>query len=234
MSTSETPRSDFNYDVLAIGAHPDDVEHMIGATLLRLRDQGKRICIAHMTHGEAGTHGSATLRDEEARAAAAYLGADLYWLDFPDTKIENTVEARVKMVRFIREIRPRLILCQYYHYPLMHPDHEATGEIVRSAFRLSRFKNVETGNEPFWIPNIAYYLFPETVRPSFVVDVTDYMDRWEKLAWCYASQLEGISRYYERLITRKRAAGLLIDVPYGEAFYCDRPLNATFADLTLL
>jgi bacillithiol biosynthesis deacetylase BshB1 len=224
----------YRYDVLAIGAHPDDIEHAIGATLLRLRDQGKRICLAHMTHGEAGTFGSAALRDEEARAAARYLNADVHWLDFPDTQIQDTPEARRRVVQFIREIRPRLIFCHYYEYPLMHPDHEATGSILKAAFRLCRFRNFETGNEPFWIPNIAYYLFPETVRPSFVVDVTDYMEKWEELANCYASQFHNIPNYRERLITRKRAAGLLIDVAYGEAFYCDRPVNATRVDLTQL
>jgi LmbE family N-acetylglucosaminyl deacetylase len=133
-------QTDFRYDILAIGAHPDDVEHAIGGTLLRLRDQGKKICIAHMTHGEAGTFGSADLRDREARAAAEYLGADVHWLDFPDTQIEDSPEARRRIVKFIRDIRPRLIFCHYYEYPLMHPDHEATGTILRAAFRLCRFK----------------------------------------------------------------------------------------------
>jgi len=225
---------DFRYDVLAIGAHPDDVEHAIGGTLLRLRDQGKKICIAHMTHGEAGTFGNSEIRDAEARAAAAFLKADVFWLDFPDTQIQDTPEARRKMVRFIREIRPRLIFCHYYEYPLMHPDHEATGNIIKAAFRLCRFKNYETGNEPFWIPNVAYYLFPETVRSSFVVDVSEYITEWEELANCYPSQFQNIPNYRERLLTRKRAAGLLIDVPYGEAFYCDRPLNVTRVDFTLI
>lgn len=228
------PDQKYNYDILAIGAHPDDVEHSIGGTLLHLSDQGKSICIAHMTHGESGTYGSREKRDEEARAAAKYLKADVRWLDFEDTKIEDSLEARMRMITFIREVRPRMILCQYYDFPLMHHDHEATGRIVRNSFRMCRFKNVETGNEPFWIPNIAYYLLPLHVRPAFVVDVSHVHERWLELANLYDSQLDAIPGYKNRLISHRRAAGNLIDAELGEAFYCDRPLIANGVDLTLM
>ncbi len=227
-------RDQFHCDVMAIGAHPDDIEHCIGGTLLHLRDQGKRIVMCHMTHGEAGTYGDRGTRDREAHACAEYLGAEVRWLDFEDTRIEDSFEARLRVIRAIRELRPRLILCQYYDFPLMHPDHEATGRIVRNAFRLSRFRNIDTGQEPFWIPNVAYYLHPDHVRPSFVVDVTSYFERWVELANLYGSQLDSIPGYKDRLLARKRSAGFLIDVPYGESFYCDRPLKANAVDLTLL
>lgn len=230
---SDHTNTQFNYDVMAIGAHPDDVEHSIGGTLLHLAAQGKKICIVHMTHGEAGTYGSREIRDQEARAAAAFIGADVRWLDFEDTRIEDTPEARLRMIREIRDIRPRLILSQYYEFPLMHRDHEATGQIVRNSFRMCRFKNVDTGNEPFWIPNIAYYLLPFQLKPSFVVDVTPYFDRWVELANLYGSQLEAIPGYRDRLEGHKRLAGTMIDVRYGEAFYCDRPLKAGALDITL-
>lgn len=232
MSDSNSNR--FNYDVMAIGAHPDDIEHSIGGTLIHLADQGKKICMVHMTHGEAGTYGDRETRDKEARAAADYLGADVRWLDFEDTRIEDTVEARLRVVQAIRDVRPRLILCQYYDYAGMHHDHEATGRIVRNSFRMCRFKNVETGNEPFWIPNILYYLFPFSLKPSFVVDVTPFYDRWLELANLYGSQLDAIPGYRSRLESHKRAAGVQIDALYGEAFYCDRPLKGSEIDLTLL
>lgn len=228
------PEQDYRYDVMAIGAHPDDVEHAIGGTLLVLRDQGKKICIVHMTHGEAGTYGSREKRDEEARTAASYIGADVRWLDFEDTRIEDTIEARMKMIHLIRDVRPRLIMAQYYDFPLMHHDHEETGKIVRNSFRMCRFKNVETGNEPFWIPNIAYYLLPPNLRPSFVVDVTDVHQRWIEMANLYDSQLDAIPGYKDRLLGHKRQAGFQIDVPYGESFFCDRPLRGNAVDLTKL
>lgn len=224
------PDQTYNYDVLAIGAHPDDVEHCIGGTLLHLGDQGKSICIAHMTHGESGTYGSREKRDEEARAAAKYLRADVRWLDFEDTRIEDNLDARMRMIRLIREVRPRIILSQYYEYPLMHHDHEATGNIVRNSFRMCRFKNVDTGQDPFWIPNIAYYLLPYHVKPSFVVDVSALYDRWYEMANLYDSQLSAIPGYENRLLSHKRAAGNMIDVELGEAFYCDRPLVANEVD----
>lgn len=226
------PDQDYNYDVLAIGAHPDDVEHCIGGTLLHLGDQGKKICIAHMTHGESGTYGSRETRDEEARACADYLKADVHWLDFEDTKIEDTLDARLRMIRFIREIRPRLVLSQYYRFPLMHHDHEATGSIVRNSFRMCRFRNVDTGNEPFWIPNLCYYLLPHDLKPTFVMDVTSVHDRWVELANLYGSQLDAIPGYKDRLLSHKMAAGNMIDVQYGESFYCDRPLIGNDVDVT--
>lgn len=228
------PDQKYNYDILAIGAHPDDVEHCIGGTLLKLGDQGKSICIVHMTHGESGTYGSREKRDSEARATAEYLKADVRWMDFEDTRIEDSLDARLKMIKLIRDVRPRLIFCQYYEYPLMHRDHEATGMIVRNSFRMCRFKNIDTGNEPFWIPNIAYYLLPHQVRPSFVYDVTDVHDRWVEMANLYDSQLDAIPGYKERLLAHKHLAGNLIDVPLGEAFYCDRPLIGNDVDVSLM
>ena len=228
------PDQQYNYDILAIGAHPDDVEHCIGGTLLHLGDQGKSICIAHMTHGESGTYGSREKRDSEARAAADYLKADVRWLDFEDTRIEDNLDSRMRMIRFIREIRPRLIFCQYYEYPLMHHDHEVTGQIVRNSFRMCRFKNVDTGNDPFWIPNIAYYLHPQTVKPTFVIDVTSVHDRWVEMANLYDSQLDSIPGYKDRLLSHKKITGNLIDAPLAESFYCDRPLIGNAVDITVM
>jgi N-acetylglucosamine malate deacetylase 1 len=221
----------YNYDVMAIGAHPDDVEHAIGGTLLHLAERGLKICIVHMTHGEAGTYGSREKRDEEARDAARFIGADVRWLDFEDTRIEDTYEARIQMITAIRDVRPRIILAQYYDFPLMHHDHESAGRIVRNSFRMCRFKNVETGNEPFWIPNVAYYLLPRTMRPTFVFDVTPYFERWVELANKYDSQLDNIPGYKDRLVSHKRANGIHIDVVYGEEFHCDRPLRANELDI---
>ena len=227
---SDNTNTRFDYDVMAIGAHPDDLEHAIGGTLLHLRDQGKRIMMVHMTHGEAGTFGDRSIRDAEARACADYLGADVMWLDFPDTAVEDSLESRLTMIKAIRQVRPKLVLSQYYDFPLMHHDHEATGLIVRNSFRMCRFKNVDTGNEPFWIPNILYYLLPYQLKPSLVVDVTPYHARWLELANLYGSQLDSIPGYRARLEGHKRMSGSMVDVEYGEAFHCDRPLKGDLFD----
>jgi bacillithiol biosynthesis deacetylase BshB1 len=234
MSQEILQNQEYRCDVLAIGAHPDDVEHAIGGTMLHLKQQGMKCVILHMTHGEAGTYGSRSTRDEEAKAAADYLGAEVRWLDFPDSMVRDSVEARLKLVKAIREIRPRTILTQYPDYALMHPDHEETGKIVRGAFRICRFRNVETGEAPFWIPSIHYYLLPHHVRPHFVIDVTPYMPQWLELARCYGSQIDSIPGYRMRLEAHKRQAGSLIDVEYGEAFTCDRPLIGNSLQLPLV
>lgn len=220
------------YDIMAVGAHPDDVEHCIGGSLLRWSRAGKRILILHMTSGERGTHGSPRLRRREAEAAAKVLGCDVAFLDFPDTEIVFTPQTRNRFIGAVRQYRPRVILAQYHTYPRFHPDHEQTGLIVRNAFRPARFPAIKTPpHPPHWVENIFWYLLPPDVKPTFVVDVTDVMDEWHRAADCYASQLHNIPNYYERLIRLKRHAGWMIGVEYGEAFLCDVPLNATQSDI---
>jgi N-acetylglucosamine malate deacetylase 1 len=219
-------------DIMAVGAHPDDVEHCIGGSLIRWARAGKRILILHMTGGEKGTHGSQSLRREEAEAAAKALGCDVAFLDFPDTEIRFTTESRNRFIREVRKYRPRVILSQYHDFPRMHPDHEQTGMIVKNAFRPARFKAIETPPyPPHWVENIFWYLIPLTMRPSFVVDVSDVMDEWHRAAECYASQLGNIPNYYQRLIRLKQHAGWLIGVDHGEAFLSDAPINATESDI---
>ena len=125
-----------------------------------------------------------------------------------------------------------MIVAQYHTYPRMHPDHEQTGLIVKNAFRPARFEQIKTPpHAPHWVENIFWHLFPYDVKPTFVVDVTDVMDRWHEAARCYASQLDNIPNYHERLMRHKRLAGAHIGVEFGEAFLCDVPLNATTADI---
>jgi bacillithiol biosynthesis deacetylase BshB1 len=220
------------YDIMAVGAHPDDVEHSIGGSLIKWARAGKRIVILHMTGGEGGTHGSKSLRRREALAAAKALGCDVDFLDFRDTEIFFTPETRNRFIRAVRRYKPRVILAQYHHYPRFHPDHEQTGMIVRNAFRPVRFKAIKTPPyPPHWVENIFWYLLPPDVKPTFVIDVTDVMDDWHRAANCYASQLHNIPNYYQRLISLRRIAGWQIGVEFGEAFLSDTPINATLSDI---
>lgn len=223
---------EYKCDMMAVGAHPDDVEHCIGGSLWRWTQAGKKIVILHMTGGEKGTHGSENLRREEAEASAKALGCEVDFLGLKDTEVRFTTETRNLFIKKVREHRPRIILSQYHSFPRMHPDHEQTGLIVRNAFRPARFKALETPPfAPHWVENIFWYLFPYDIKPSIVIDVTSVMDKWHAAAECYGSQLHNIPKYYERLIRHKIMAGAHIGVEYGEAFLCDTPINGTNLDL---
>src|ERR1700758_4010312 len=109
-------------DVLAIAAHRDDVEQTCGGTLLRMAARGLRTAILDLTRGEAGTRGPADDRAREATEAARLLGVG--WreaLDLPDGAIENTFENRIKIVRVLRQVRPRVVILPYWQ--ARHPDH---------------------------------------------------------------------------------------------------------------
>jgi LmbE family N-acetylglucosaminyl deacetylase len=216
------------YDIMAVGAHPDDVEHCIGGSLIKWARAGKRIIIVHMSGGEKGTHGSKALRRKEATASAAALGCDVAFLDFPDTEIFFTPEARKKFIIELRRYQPKVVLAQYFDFPRFHPDHEQTGLIVRNSFRPARFKAISTPPfAPHWVKNVFYYLLPLSLKPTFVVDVSDVIEEWRAAAEEYKSQLHQIPGYYDRIMLLKTQAGFQIDAQYGEAFWSDAPINAT-------
>jgi len=131
-------------DVLAIAAHRDDVEQTCGGTLLRMAARGLRTAILDLTQGEAGTRGSAVERASEAAEAARLLGVG--WrqaLDLPDGAVENTLGNRLKIVRILRILRPRVVILPYWQ--ARHPDHAITAALGYEACFLSGLSKVETG-----------------------------------------------------------------------------------------
>lgn len=214
-------------EVLAIAAHRDDVEQTCGGTLLKLRAQGARTAILDLTQGEAGTRGSAEERAAEARAAAEILGA--VWreaLDIPDGRVENTYENRVKIVEVLRRVRPRVVILPYWTG--RHPDHYTTSTLGYEACFLSGLKKLETGAEP-WRPfKIVYASLYADVRPSFVVDITPFIEERHRALMAYTSQYanqeagKGLfvpeEEIRERTFAEARHYGLLAGVKYGEPF----------------
>ena len=214
-------------EVLAIAAHRDDVEQTCGGTLLKLRAQGIRTAILDLTQGEAGTRGSAEERAAEAKAAAEILG--IAWreaLDIPDGRVENTYENRVKIVKVLRRVRPRVVILPYWTG--RHPDHYTTSTLGYEACFLSGLKKLETGAEP-WRPfKVVYASLYADVRPSFVVDITPFIEeRYEALMAYksqYANQAAGSGLFVpeeeirERTFAEARHYGLLAGVKYGEPF----------------
>ncbi len=214
-------------EVLAMAAHRDDVEQTCGGTLLRMRAQGYRTAILDMTRGEAGTRGSAAEREAEAKAAAAILGVS--WrdaLDIPDGDVENTYENRLKIVEVLRRVRPRVVILPYWTG--RHPDHSTTSTLGYEACFLAGLAKVDTGLPPHRPFKILYASLYADVRPSFVVDITPYIeDRHRALMTYtsqYANQAQGSGLFVpeeeirERTFAMARYFGLLAGVRYAEPF----------------
>ena len=214
-------------EVLAIAAHRDDVEQTCGGTLLKLRAQGTRTAILDLTRGEAGTRGSSAEREAEAAAAARILG--VAWreaLDIPDGRVENTYENRVKIVRVLRRVRPRVVILPYWTG--RHPDHYAASTLGYEACFLSGLAKLETGASPQRPFKIVYASLYADVRPSFVVDISPFIEERHRALTAYTSQYANQAagsglfvpekEIRERTFAEARHYGLLGGVRYAEPF----------------
>jgi bacillithiol biosynthesis deacetylase BshB1 len=214
-------------DVLAIAAHRDDVEQTCGGTLLRMAARGLRTAILDLTQGEAGTRGSAEERAHEADEAAHLLGVG--WrqaLDLPDGAITNTLENRVKIVRVLRDLRPRVVILPYGQ--ARHPDHAIVAPLGYEACFLSGLAKIETGAKPHRPFKIVYASLYADVRPSFIVDITPFIEQRHAALMAYRSQYANQAaggglfvpeeEIRERTFAEARHYGLLAGVRYGEPF----------------
>ncbi|HEX5085533.1 MAG TPA: bacillithiol biosynthesis deacetylase BshB1 [Blastocatellia bacterium] len=224
-------------DILAIAAHPDDVELSIGGTLIKLARMGYKTGAIDMTRGESGTRGTPEIRAAEAERAAQALGLSVREnLDLGDAHLWVNEESRVKIVRALRRLRPRIVFTQFWDDP--HPDHAHTSQLVREACHISGLAKYdrESGQER-WRPScVAYFLFPRTVTPSFIVDIGEtYERKWEAIR-AHASQFfnpgatEPESRvsaraFLSEIEARDSYFGAMIGVERGEAFFVRQALN---------
>jgi bacillithiol biosynthesis deacetylase BshB1 len=214
-------------DVLAIAAHRDDVEQTCGGTLLRMAARGLRTAILDLTQGEAGTRGTAQERAREAEEAARILGVG--WrqaLTLPDGGVENTLENRMAIVRILRLLRPRVVILPYWQ--ARHPDHAITGTLGYDACFLSGLKSIDTGTDPHRPFKVVYASLYADLRPSFIVDITPFVEQRHQALMAYRSQYANQSagsglfvpeeEIRERTFAEARHYGLLAGVRYGEPF----------------
>jgi bacillithiol biosynthesis deacetylase BshB1 len=217
----------FTADILAIAAHRDDVEQTCGGTLLRMASRGLRTAILDLTQGEAGTRGTAEDRAREAAEAGRLLGVG--WrvaLDMPDGAVENTLENRIKIVRVLRTVRPRVVILPYWQ--ARHPDHAIVAALGYEACFLSGLAKVEAGSAPHRPFKIVYASLYADVRPSFIVDITPFIEQRHSALMAYrsqyANQVAGSGLFVaeeeirERTFAVARHYGLLAGVRYGEPF----------------
>lgn len=219
--------AELSADVLGIAAHRDDVEQTCGGTLLRSAARGLRTAILDLTLGEAGTRGSADERAREAEEAGRLLGVG--WrqaLDLPDGAIANTLENRIKIVRVLRTLRPRVVILPYWQ--ARHPDHAIVASLGYEACFLSGLAKIETGTKPHRPFKIIYASLYADVRPSFVVDITPFVEQRHASLMAYRSQYSNQAsggglfvpeeEIRERTFAEARHYGLLAGVLYGEPF----------------
>jgi N-acetylglucosamine malate deacetylase 1 len=219
-------------DILVFGAHPDDAEFGMGASMVKFARSGASVAVCVLTRGEAGTFGTAEQREQEMRTAAGRLGAELEIFDFKDCQIFDSYEARIQLAGAVRRFRPRILFAPYHTNPsyhkdgAAHPDHAATGTIVRSAARYARFSGLkDVAGEPWNAEHILYYMVPRTRTPTLLNDVSAFMGEWESIARCHTSQmslrdgkvLDGLRRFRE-------AYGNMIGAAHAEAFISEEPL----------
>jgi bacillithiol biosynthesis deacetylase BshB1 len=214
-------------DLLAIAAHPDDVEQTCGGAMLRMAEAGYRTGIVDLTAGDMGTRGSPETRVAESLVAAGILKVSHREnLHFPDARLENSLAGRMTLALRIRELRPRTVILPYWEG--RHPDHYRASEIGYEACFLAGLKKIDQATEPHRPHKIIYASLYANVTPSFVVDITQYFDRRMESLLAYRSQYgsesEGAtlfpdeSEIRERLAAMARFYGNLIGVRYGEPY----------------
>jgi N-acetylglucosamine malate deacetylase 1 len=214
-------------DVLAIAAHPDDVEQTCGGTLVSMGELGYRTGVLDLTAGDMGSRGTPDLRIQESQTAAQHLL--LAWrqnLRWPDARLENTITARMTLAGVIRRIRPRVVILPYWAG--RHPDHYRTCEVGYDACFLAGLRRLEEETAPHRPFKILYSSLYANVTPSFVVDISRQFDRRMAALLTYTSQYgnsETASDLFpshqeirERVAAIARFYGNLIGVKYGEPF----------------
>ena len=229
--------TEIQLDVLAVFSHPDDAELSVAGTLLKLKSLGYRTGVCDMTRGEMGTRGTPETRAKEAQDAARILKLDLRLnLEQPDGHVWPTETARIALVRALRTHRPKVLLTTHEDDP--HPDHASTSIIVRQASRLATMGRYdeESGLPPVPMPAIMHSLFSRRIVPSFVVDVSQFIEEKMNAIRAYTSQFykadseEPATRisargFLDEIEYRMRYFGSLIGVAAGEPFYVREALN---------
>ncbi|MBN2227214.1 MAG: bacillithiol biosynthesis deacetylase BshB1 [candidate division Zixibacteria bacterium] len=221
------------YDLISIGAHPDDVEVGTGGVLLALNDAGYRTGIVYLTAGEMGTGGTPEIRAEEAFQAARVLGSDLLeTFDWGDCRLFDTFERRIELAGLIRRYRPTIILTPYPHVGhgkrQSHPDHVAAGQITINAANYATLKKMPIDGEPHRVKQVFHYFLPPGLSPNFVVDITAQYERWLEALRCHRSQFlnpEKSRDYMWSLESMARSFGQQAGCRYGQGFYNVEPIR---------
>lgn len=224
-------------DILAIGAHPDDVELGCGGTIAKLISEGKTVGIIDLTEGELGTRGTAETRSEEAKNAAKILGISFREnLKLKDGFLNNSELYQIKIVEMIRKYQPEIVLANAIDD--RHPDHAKAAKLVSDACFLAGLKKVETFEDnqlqDVWRPKqIFHYIQWKNVIPEFVIDISGFLDKKIESCLAYKTQFynpesnEPITPiatkdFLESLTYRAQDLGRLSGVEFAEGFTSEK------------
>ncbi|OUS03132.1 bacillithiol biosynthesis deacetylase BshB1 [Flavobacteriales bacterium 33_180_T64] len=218
----------YKVDILAFGAHPDDVECAISGAIVKHIAMGKKVAIVDLTVGEMGTYGSAEMRIQEATKAAEILGiSHREQLGLKDGAIKNDESSRIKIIESIRKYQPEIILSNAIHD--RHPDHANTAKLVNDANFLSGLKNIKTSlhgkPQNKWRSEFVYnYVQDFFIEPDFVIDITDVMARKIESILAYKSQFKDPNNTNPNSIS-----GLIDQIKSTNSIY-GRQINTKFAE----
>jgi|SRR5882724_1471279 len=221
-------------DLLAIAAHPDDVELTCGGTMLKMAQRGYKTGILDLTAGEMGTRGTPEIRAKEAAAAAKIL--QVKWrgcLEVPDSDVQSSRQHKLRLAAMIRELRPKTVILPYWE--ARHPDHYHASTLGYEGCFLAGLKQLPIAGEPHRPFKILYATAFALIRPTFVVDITAQYETRHRAILAFASQFrrekgEGrkahqkakvflaIDRLEDEMNQLARHCGEMIGVKYGEAF----------------
>ncbi len=224
-------------DILAIGAHPDDVELSCSGTIAKEIANGKKVGILDLTRGELGTRGTPEIRDQEATDAAKLLGVSIREnLAFRDGFFKNDEVHQRAIIEIIRKYQPEIVLCNAIRD--RHIDHGKGSKLTSDACFLSGLRRIETSlnglNQEAWRPKKVYhYIQWQHIEPDFVVDITGYMDKKMDSVLAYGSQFHNpksnepstpitSSNFLESVKYRAADLGRIIGVDYAEGFTVER------------
>ncbi len=220
-------------DVLAIAAHPDDVELTCGGTLHKLKLRGYRFGIVDLTRGEMGTRGSAEIRAREAARAAEILGADFREaLDLGDGGLRRGRDEELAVIDVIRREKPRIVLTPFPDD--RHPDHRRAGQLVTDAAYYAGTRKLETNFPAHRPQQTVYFSTFDSRRPDFLVDVSDVIDTRRAAMRAFESQFhkEGSTepptmlaqkQFLDVIEARAREFGMMINVEFAEGFLARCP-----------
>jgi bacillithiol biosynthesis deacetylase BshB1 len=224
-----TQTSGARVDVLAFGAHPDDVEIAMGGTLLALKAQGAKVVVCHLTDGEPTPYGDHKTRLKEAAAASKVLKLDDYLiLPLKNRELKDTLPGRRMAAEVMRRYRPAIVFAPYWVDA--HPDHWGASELVQAARFWAKLVKTDMKGDPWYPPKFYYHLCSHlrpNVQPSFIVDTSAYHEQKLKAVSCYETQFikKPGSKALEFINTTNRYFGSMIGTQTGEPFFSKENLG---------
>lgn len=226
-------------DILAFGAHPDDVELGCSGTIAKEVSLGKKVGIIDLTRGELGTRGSVEIRNKESKLAAEILGISVREnLDMRDGFFVNDEAHQMEIIKRLRKYKPEIVICNAIED--RHIDHGKGSKLVSDACFLSGLRRIETTHEGVeqeaWRPKVVYhYIQWKNIEPDFVVDISAFIDKKEAAILAYSSQFYSensnepvtpiaTKNFLESIHYRSQDFGRLVGVEYAEGFTVERYL----------